>query len=617
MPLRICAIASEAAPFAKTGGLADVAAALTKFLHSSGHDVRLFIPLYSAIDRSRFELTPAPRLTGLAISIGVHHFQYSVYTAALPGSAAQVYLIDCPPLYARAAIYSNSPDEHLRFIALTRIAIECCQHLGWSPQIMHCHDWHAAFAPLLLRSVYGWDQLFAQTRTVLTIHNIGYQGEFSSLALADLSLGDNAYLLHQDDLRAGHINALKHGCMYADAITTVSPTYAAEIRTPQFGMGLETVLRGRASALVGILNGVDYDDWDPRNDRYLGTTYDAGRLPVKAALKQQFLTRMGLQAGPDTALVGAVTRLAVQKGIELIVAALPALLAHRDLVFVALGAGETRYEESLRELARAWPGRVVFQQGYDEELAHWIEAASDMFLMPSQYEPCGLNQMYSLRYGTVPIVRRTGGTGRLRAALQPGHRQRHGRGIRAVHRSVADPGDRYGIGSVRAVESLEPHGAQWHGTGFFLDPTGQPVCRPVRANAGDAPRLMQLQLPVLVERHRTQHPGRQLDLAVDPVDRRRRTAVREHAQQSGGGIGGDVHVELRIAQRRHQEARAGLTVRALLAVHLQDVVQTLHRQRPVIRVMHAHAHLQMLLPQIAVAQLDIHHREGGHLPMRP
>jgi starch synthase len=407
--LRICAIASEVAPFAKTGGLADVAAALTKYLHRHGHDVRLFVPLYAAIGRERFPLTPVGRLANLGISIGLHRYHYSVYTALLPGSEAPVYLIDCPPLYAREAIYSFAPDEHLRFLALTRMAIECCQHLGFSPQILHCHDWHAGFGPLLLRALYSWDQLFADTRTVLTIHNIGYQGEFTAAAVGDLALGDNAYLLHQDDLRAGRINPLKHGCMYADAITTVSPTYAAEIRTPEYGMGLQEVLLSRASSLVGILNGVDYDEWDPRIDRHVGLHYDASSLPVKASLKEQFLVRMGLTAGPGTALAGMVTRLATQKGIDLILAALPALLAQRDLVFVVLGAGEPRYEAALRELSVAFPGRVAFQQGYSEEFAHWIEAASDLFLMPSQYEPCGLNQMYSLRYGTVPVVRHTGG----------------------------------------------------------------------------------------------------------------------------------------------------------------------------------------------------------------
>jgi len=409
MPLRICAIASEAAPFAKTGGLADVASAITKYLHGHGHDVRLFMPLYSSIDRERLGLTPVPGLADRSLDIGTQRYEYSIYTALLPGSAAPVYLIDCPPLYARAQLYTFDPDEHVRFLALTRIAIESCQYLAWSPQILHCHDWHAGFGPLLLRALYGWDQLFADTRSVLTIHNIGYQGEFPASAAADLGLGANAYLLHQDDLRGGRVNSLKHGCMYADSITTVSPTYAAEIRTPEYGMGLEGVLRSRTAVLSGILNGVDYDEWDPRNDRFIAAHYDATQLPVKATLKQQFLTRMGLSAGSGTALAGAVTRLASQKGIELIVSALPRLLAQRDLVFVALGAGEAHYEQALRELAQAWPGRVVFHQGYSEELAHWIEAASDMFLMPSQYEPCGLNQMYSLRYGTVPIVRRTGG----------------------------------------------------------------------------------------------------------------------------------------------------------------------------------------------------------------
>ena len=298
MPVRICAVASEVAPFAKTGGLADVAAALTKYLHGNGHDIRLFMPLYSAIDRDRFPLTPVARLTDLRITIGSHHYVYSVHTAVLPGSQAPVYLIDCPPLYVRDTIYSTAPDEHLRFLALTRIAIECCQHLAWSPQILHCHDWHAGFGPLLLRALYGWDRLFADTRTMLTIHNIGYQGMFAATAIGDLALGDNTYLLHQDDLRAGRINALKHGCMYADAITTVSPTYAAEIRTPQYGMGLQEVLQSRAASLVGILNGVDYDEWDPRIDRHIGTNYDSSHLAVKADLKQQFLARMGLEPAP-------------------------------------------------------------------------------------------------------------------------------------------------------------------------------------------------------------------------------------------------------------------------------------------------------------------------------
>ena len=244
---------------------------------------------------------------------------------------------------------------------------------------------------------------------MLTIHNIGYQGIFSSAAIADLELGPKSYLLHQDDLRAGRINPLRHGILYADAITTVSPTHAQEIRTDQYGMGLQDSLRMRADALSGILNGVDYHVWDPRNDKYLPEHYDADTLAIKAGLKSAFIERLGLTVPVTTPLAGIVSRLAAQKGIELMFESVPQVLEWRDLGFVALGSGEPQYEAFLADLERRFPGRVAFRQGYDDELSHWIEAACDMFIMPSLYEPCGLNQMYSLRYGTVPIVRRTGG----------------------------------------------------------------------------------------------------------------------------------------------------------------------------------------------------------------
>jgi starch synthase len=405
----VCFIASEVAPLAKAGGLADVAAALCKYLHSSGTDVRLFMPFYSSIDRSGLEHHPVDYLQDLPLGVGPHSYRYSVYSARLPGSSLFLYLIDIPVLYSRSTLYTNDPDEHLRFLALTRAAIECCQRMGWSPDILHCNDWHTAFAPLLLRYLYGWDRRFARTRTVLTIHNIGYQGVFSAGQAADVGLGAHSTLLHQDDLRAGRVNPLKHGILYADAITTVSPTYAREICGSEYGMGLEGTLRARGGALTGILNGVDYDVWDPRTDAYLPTQYGPDELEVKAALKQEFLARMGLEAGPGTALLGLIARLTPQKGIDLLFGSLPELLATRDVCFVALGNGEARYEEFFTGLQRRYPKQVVFHRGYSEELSHWIEAASDLFLMPSRYEPCGLNQLYSLRYGTIPIVRRTGG----------------------------------------------------------------------------------------------------------------------------------------------------------------------------------------------------------------
>jgi starch synthase len=409
MNLRICLIASEVAPFSKTGGLADVCGALTKYLHAAGHDLRVFTPLYSAIDRTAIAPQPVRGLEDLPLEFGPNRYRYSVLAARVPGTSAEVYFIDCPTLYARAGIYTADPDEHLRFIALTRAAIECCQRLAFSPQIVHAHDWHAGFAPLFLQVAYSWDALFKSTRSVLTIHNIGYQGVFAASAVADLGLGAHVERLHQDDLRAGHINALKHGIMYAHAITTVSPTYAAEIRTAEYGMGLEDALRARGAALSGILNGVDYDEWDPRTDRYLPRHYDAAHLKEKAALKQEFLARSNLTIGARAPLVGFVSRMAAQKGFDITFDALPRALSTQEFALVGLGSGEPRYEEFFAGLQLRFPERVLFHRGYSDELAHWIEAASDLFLMPSLYEPCGLNQMYSLRYGTVPLVRRTGG----------------------------------------------------------------------------------------------------------------------------------------------------------------------------------------------------------------
>lgn len=409
--LAVCLLTSEVAPLSKTGGLADVTGALAKSLHAAGHDVRLFTPFYSSIDRAALAARPVPALQRLPLALGTHRYLVSVLEAALPGAGgAPVYLVDCPALYARATLYTSDPDEHLRFIALTHAVFASCAGLGWAPQIFHCNDWHTAFAPLFLRTEYGREALFARARTVLTIHNIGYQGIFPAADIADLGIapGDR-FLLHQDDLAAGRINALRHGILYAGAITTVSPTHAREICTAQYGMGLEDSLRSRADALTGILNGVDYDEWDPRRDPFLPVRYDPDHLAGKAALKRQFLARMGLTTAPGVPLAGVVSRLAAQKGIELMFETLPKVLGERPLALAALGSGEAKYEQFFAGLMRSFPGLAVFESGYDEELSHWIEAASDLFLMPSRYEPSGLNQMYSLRYGTVPVVRRTGG----------------------------------------------------------------------------------------------------------------------------------------------------------------------------------------------------------------
>ena len=409
MKLTVCLLASEAAPLSKTGGLADVSAALTKYLHSVGHDVRLFTPLYKSIDRVKIGARPLESLQHFEVPVGTHRYQFSVLQAALPGTQTPVYLFDCPALFERATLYTTDADEHLRFMAFTRAAFIACQRMNWAPQILHCNDWHTALGPLFLKAFYDADPLFKGTRTVLTIHNIGYQGTFSATAVDDVGLGPKTYLLHQDELRAGHINPLRHGIMYADAITTVSPTHAREICTDQYGMGLQDTLRARFGALTGILNGVDYDEWDPRHDRHIPKHFDPDTLHIKTELKQEFIQRLQLNIAPSVPLGGIVTRLAQQKGIELMFESLPQVLEWREFGLVVLGSGEPKYEQFFTKLQADFPGRVVFKRGYDDALSHWIEAACDLFIMPSLYEPCGLNQMYSLRYGTVPIVRKTGG----------------------------------------------------------------------------------------------------------------------------------------------------------------------------------------------------------------
>jgi starch synthase len=409
MSLRVALLASEAAPLSKTGGLADVAGALAECLHAAGHDARLFTPGYASIDRARFAPKPVAGLQDIPLQVGPHHYVFSLSEVRLPGTGVPAYLVDCPPLYGRATLYTADADEHLRFLAFTRAALLACTRLRWAPHIVHCNDWHTAFAPLMLRTGFAQEPIFAAAHTVLTIHNIGYQGVFGAADVGDLDLADQTHLLHQDDLRAGHINPLRHGILYAEALTTVSPTHAREICTAEYGMGLDDSLRLRERDLTGILNGVDYTVWDPRCDHHLPRHFDEQHLEVKSGLKREFLTRMGFATDASVPLAGIVSRLAVQKGFDLMFDMIPRLLETRELALMVLGTGEARYEQFFTGLAERFPGRVVFQRGYDEALAHWIEAASDLFLMPSRYEPCGLNQMYSLRYGTVPVVRRTGG----------------------------------------------------------------------------------------------------------------------------------------------------------------------------------------------------------------
>ena len=408
-PLRIAFVASEVVPFAKTGGLADVAAALPRYLDRAGHDVRVFLPRYATIDLEGREVHAVEFARDVAVQMGDREFRFSLLTTRLPDSGAWVYLIDCPELYARDDVYCKDGDEHDRFLLLSRAAIESCQRMGWRPDLFHCNDWHTALVPLLLRTVYGWDRLFDGVRTLLTIHNIAYQGTFPEAVLDALGLRPYAGMFHQEDLAAGVVNFLKTGLLYADAIGTVSETYAREIQTTTFGEGLDGILRRRSSSVVGIVNGVDYAEWNPETDSRIPYPYSADDLPQKERNKVALMEALGLDYGRGLPLLGMVSRLTPQKGLDLFPSVLPDLLMHLPVRLAVLGSGEQRYEKFFEKLQTRFPDRVCFYRGFHETLAHRIEAGADLFLMPSRFEPCGLNQMYSLRYGTPPIVRRTGG----------------------------------------------------------------------------------------------------------------------------------------------------------------------------------------------------------------
>lgn len=408
-PLKICFVSSEVVPFVKAGGLGDVSGALGKYLSLKGHNIRVFMPYYSIIDTRSQPVSVVEFLQNVPVHFGGFTLYFTALTAKLPDSNCEVYFIHCEGLYNRSKIYTDEGDEYLRFALLSRAAIECCQRMGWGPDIFHCNDWQTALIPLYLKTIYQWDGLFKQSKTVLTIHNIGYQGVFSSDAVDKLMLGGYRHMLPAEDLGAGMINYMKLGIIYTDLITTVSPTYAQEIQTEEYGSGLQQMLEYRKYRLVGILNGVDYHEWSPENDSYIPYKYSIEDLSGKEKNKKALLERMDLPYDSNAPVYGIISRLTWQKGFELLYEVLEDVLSNYDLRFVVLGSGEWKYTQFFQNARDRFPGKLAFYDGYHIELSHWIEAGSDMFVMPSRYEPCGLNQIYSLKYGTVPIVRKTGG----------------------------------------------------------------------------------------------------------------------------------------------------------------------------------------------------------------
>ena len=400
---RILMVASEAAPYVKTGGLGDVLGALPPALAKLGNEVAVVLPRYRGI------VLPRARIwDGLVVSSGPNEFFAGIDEVVRQG--VRYLFVDIPALYDRPAIYYDSkgdyPDNHVRFAALSQAALGVARYI-FRPDIFHVHDWHTGLLPMYMREEFSGDPTFFGIRTVLTIHNLGYQGNFPPGARADLSLDRALFVPNLLEFN-GDLSFLQAGIAWADALTTVSPTYAREIQTPEFGCGMEVLLKSVASKLTGILNGADYTEWDPETDWRLAARYSAADFTNKGECKMALLREMGLRPDPDPPLAGIISRLAQQKGMELVTEAMARLVRH-GVRLVALGSGDTALETEFRGLASAYPDKIAVRIGYDETLAHRVEAGADMFLMPSRYEPCGLNQIYSLRYGTVPIVRAVGG----------------------------------------------------------------------------------------------------------------------------------------------------------------------------------------------------------------
>lgn len=415
-PLSILFVSSEVVPFAKTGGLADVSAALPQVIREMGHDIRIIMPKFAAVSDRKFKIHDIKRLTDMPIELGDRTFLGSVKSSFLTNikTKVQVYFLSNEDLYCRSDLYVDPktkeawPDNDDRFIFFCRGVIQTLILLGWKPDIIHINDWQSGLIAALLKTEYADEPLFKNTKIVFTVHNAAYQGVFPPESFEKTGLPAKTF--KQEGLEFhGNINLLKAGLMYSDQITTVSPTYAKEIRsTEEYGYWLEGVFKKKARKTMGVLNGMDDTVWNPEVDKLIPKNYGAETLEDKQENKKALCEHFKLPYDPAVPVIGIVSRLADQKGFDLIKEKLVDLMK-LDLQIVVLGSGEKKYEELFTKAAKKYKKRIGAHIGFDEDLAHLIEAGSDMFLMPSKYEPCGLNQMYSLRYGTLPIVRATGG----------------------------------------------------------------------------------------------------------------------------------------------------------------------------------------------------------------
>jgi len=404
--MHIAFAASECVPFSKTGGLADVVGALPQALAAAGHQVSVYVPLY----RQTKLTDPQTVVRSITVPFDDRYRFCSVVTPSAK-SAVRYFFVDYPEYFDRDALYGTKagdyPDNAERYALFSRAVIEAAKVVG-VPDVFHCHDWQSALIPVMLSTLYKEDPILRDVGTLFTIHNMGYQGLFPPEVLPLLMLPWDLFTISKMEF-FGQVNFLKGALVFADFITTVSRKYSQEIQSIEYGFGLEGVLRNRASTVTGILNGVDYGEWSPQTDKFIAAKYSPDNLTGKVKCKHDLLAAFGMEkADPKLPVIGIVSRFAAQKGFDLI-AQIMDRLAREEMIIVALGTGDKEYEEMFLRMNKQFPNKIAVKVAYDNTIAHKIEAGADMFLMPSRYEPCGLNQIYSLKYGTVPIVRATGG----------------------------------------------------------------------------------------------------------------------------------------------------------------------------------------------------------------
>lgn len=405
-PLRILFLSAEVVPFAKTGGLADVAGALPKALRSLGHDVRLCMPRYGRVDPARFNLESL--LEPFPVPMDHATEQVSLYVGTI-GQDIPVYMVDNERYFGREAIYGY-PDDGERFVLYCRSALEMLKRLDWRPDVIHCHDWHTAIVPNWLHTIYQNDPFFATTATVYTIHNLQYQGIFGQRILEIAGIDEYGFIHRADMADLGNVvDLMARGILFADIVTTVSEKYAQEIMQPEFGERLDPILRDRRDNVFGVLNGIDYEEYNPATDRYIARNFDLSTLDQRLENKLDLQREAGLPQRADVPVIGMISRLVDQKGFDLLTEMFEGMMSALDLQFVLLGTGDPHYHNVFNQYAQRHPEKTAIFLTFNASLAQKIYAGSDMYLMPSRFEPCGLGQMVAMHYGSIPIVRSTGG----------------------------------------------------------------------------------------------------------------------------------------------------------------------------------------------------------------